>query len=220
MKPRAWLAAFLLAGISPLLIQARYKQPSPETSASGNWVILPGGGTGGAITAKSSETDLIRMYGSENVAAQDVDLGEGETEPGTELFSNDSARRVDILWKDPTGKRSPKRIQVSGAKSRWRTLHGITLGTTLKQLEQINRKPFRLAGFAFDYSGTIMSWNQGALEQELDSPGRVILRLEPSQDQWQHPDYKSVLGDASFSSGHPAMQRLNPFVYQLIWLIP
>ena len=220
MKPRAWFALFLLAGTSPLLIQAKYKQPSPETSASGTWLILPGGGTGGAITATSSEVDLIRMYGSENVAAQDVDLGEGETERGTELFPNDSAQRVDILWKDPAGKRSPKRIQISGAKSRWRTVHAITLGTTLKQLEQINRRPFRLAGFAFDYSGTITSWNQGALEQELDSRGRVILRLEPSQDQWQRPDYKSVLGDSSFSSGHPAMQRLNPSVYQLIWLIP
>jgi hypothetical protein len=99
-------------------------------------------------------------------------------------------------------------------------VHGICLGTTLKQLEQINRKPFRIAGFAFDYSGTVISWSQGALEQELDSPGRVILRLEPPQDQWQQPDYRSVLGDRSFSSGHPAMQRLNPSVYQLIWLIP
>jgi hypothetical protein len=218
MKPHAPVAAFLLLGIS--LLQTEHKQTPSETSASRNWVILPGGESGGAITAQSSEIDLIRMYGSENVAAQDVDLGEGETERGTELFANDPARRVDILWKDPSGKRSPKRIQISGAKSRWRTVHGICLGTTLKQLEQINRKPFRIAGFAFDYSGTVISWSQGALEQELDSPGRVILRLEPPQDQWQQPDYRSVLGDRSFSSGHPAMQRLNPSVYQLIWLIP
>jgi hypothetical protein len=220
MKPHALVAAFLLLGISPLFIQAEYRQPSSESSARRNLVILPGGGSGGAITAQSSEIDLIRMYGSENVAAQDVDLGEGETERGTELFSNDPQRRIDILWKDLLEKRGPKRIQISGAKSLWTTVHRISLGTTLKQLEQINRKPFRLAGFAFDYSGTVISWSQGALEQELDGPGRVILRLEPSQDQSQQPDYRSVLGDGSFSSGHPAMQRLNPCVYQLIWLIP
>lgn len=160
------------------------------------------------------------MFGNENVILQDVDLGEGETEQGTELFPADLLRRVDILWKDPIGKRSPKRVQISGAKSLWGTVHGISLGTTLEQLEQLNRKPFRLAGFAFDYSGTVVSWSHGALEEELDRPGRVILRLTPLQDQSQLPDYRSVLGDRFFSSGHPAMQRLSPSVYQLIWLFP
>jgi hypothetical protein len=160
------------------------------------------------------------MWGNKNVVPYDVDLGEGETEPGTELFPADPLRRADILWKDSIEKRGPKSVQISGAKSLWRTVHGISLGTTLKQLEQLNRKPFRLAGFAFDYSGTVLSWSGGALEQELGSPGRVILRLDCSQDQAQQSDYESLLGDRAFSSELPAMQRLNPTVYQLIWLFP
>jgi len=220
VKPHRLVVAFLLLGVSQLLINAQNKHPSLEGSAPRGWLILPRGVSGSAISAESTEGDLIQTYGTENVILHDVDLGEGETEQGTELFPADSLRRVDILWKDPIRKRAPKRVQISGAKSLWTTVHSISLGTTLKQLEQWNRKPFRLAGFAFDYSGTVVSWNHGALEQELDSPGRVILRLEPSQDQSQQPDYRSVLGDGSFSSGHPAMQRLNPFVYELIWVFP
>jgi hypothetical protein len=61
-------------------------------------------------------------------------------------------------------------------KSLWRTTYGITQGTTLLELERINRKPFRLAGFDFDYSGTVLSWESGLLEGVLDrnSPNRYV----------------------------------------------
>ena len=111
-----------------------------------------------------------------------------------------------------------KRIQISGANSLWRTVHAISLGTTLKQLEQLNRKPFQLAGFDFDYSGTVLSWSHGELEGVLDP---VILRLDPSQVQSQQTDYRSVLGDGS-SSGFwsSSAAKTKPAVYQLIWLFP
>jgi hypothetical protein len=210
----------LLLSVSSFFIQAQSGPPSSEASTSRKWLILPGGASGGSISAKSTEGDLIHLYGKENVVPHDVDIGEGETEPGTELFPSDPLRQADVIWKDANKKSGPKSVQIWGKKSLWRTVHDISLGTTLKQLEQLNRKPFRLAGFAFDYSGTVLSWSGGALEQELgqgDRPDRVILRLDRSRNQMQQSDYNSLIGDKPFSSAHPAMQRLNPTVYQLIW---
>ena len=166
----------------------------------------------------------MRIYGDKNVVSHDVGIGEGETEPGTELFPADPLRRLDILWKDPVEKRGPKSVRISGAKSLWQTAHSISLGTTLKRLEQLNKRPFRLAGFGFDYSGTVLSWSGGALENELgqeaNRAGRVILRLNCSPHQSQQPEYQSLQGDRLFSSGHPALQKLNPTVYEVIWLFP
>ena len=204
----------------PVLIRAQKAQHPSEVPAAGSWLILPEGSSGGIITAQTTEAELIRLYGKQNVVPQDVDLGEGETEPGSALFPSDPIRRVEILWKDAGGKRLPKRVQTSGEKTLWKTVHGISLGSSLKRLEQLNRKPFFLAGFGWDYSGTVLSWDQGALEQELDHVGRVILRLQPANDQSLRQDDRAVLGDRQFSSGHPAMQILNPTIYQIIWLFP
>jgi hypothetical protein len=203
--------------LAPLIHAQQNNNPS---LASPNWLILPGGVSGSKITVTTTEAELEATYGKANVVSQNIDLGEGETEPGTALFPHDPTREVDILWKDPQVKRSPKQVQISGEKSEWKTVHGITLGTTLKTLEQLNRKPFLLAGFGFDYSGTITSWNQGAMEDELVRPGRVILRLLPKNNSVHSKAETSVLGDRYFSSGHPAMQELNPRVYQIIWRFP
>ena len=87
------------------------------------------------------------------------------------------------------------------------------------ELERINRKPFRLAGFDWDYSGTVLSWNSGVLEGVFGSEGRkkVFLRLIYSTDP-APPEHRAVQGDRSFSSGHPAMQKINPHVYQMIFI--
>jgi hypothetical protein len=217
---RLAVAALFLASLLAPLIHARQNDNSSQASRSNNWLILPGGASGGTITVTTTEAELAATYGKTNVVAQDIDLGEGETEPGTALFPHDPTREVDILWKDPQVKRSHKQVQISGEKSKWKTVHGITLGASLKTLEQLNRKPFLLAGFGWDYSGTVTSWNQGAIEGELVRPGRVILRLQPTNDPAHSKSERSVLGDRDFSSGHPAMQELNPRVYQIIWRFP
>lgn len=216
---RASFTALLLALSSPLICSQQQNLPQAKGSVSRKWLILPGGATGGSITTQTKESELVGTYGKQNVTAADVDLGEGETEPGTAIFANDPSRHIEILWKDPNARRLPKRVQIWGEKSLWETVHGISLGTTLKTLEQLNRGRFSLAGFAFDYSGTVTSWRQGVLAQELDAPGRVILRLQPASKN-SNGIKNSVLGDRNFSSGHPAMQALNPKVYQVIWLFP
>lgn len=178
------------------------------------FLIFPGGKSG-AITTRTSEADLIRVYGRDNLAWGEIHIGEGYSQPGTILFPGDTLKRLEVLWKDPE-KRQPQQARISGAKSVWKTIHGITLGTSLKQLESINRRPFLLTGFEWDYSGTATSWRDGVLESAFAANGRVLLRLMPAPGT-DYRQMRPVLGDRDYSSGHPVMQKLNPAVYQIIW---
>lgn len=80
-----------------------------------------------------------------------------------------------------------------------------------------------MAGFGFDYGGTVTDCARGRLrmlgcvDREGVVQGRLmVLRLSPSVQARAQPEYRQVLGDRIFSSGHPAMQKLNPSVYQII----
>lgn len=206
------------------LVLAQGVQPTPG-STSRQWLILPGGAKGGDITAETSETDLIKAYGRANVVDKGLDNGNGETEENTVLFPRDPLRRIFIVWKDPARKSHPANISIVSPiarKSAWSTVHGISLGTSLKQLQDLNKKPFSLWGLAVDDPGTVISWGNGALGQELGeapSPERVVLRLsvlEPAS-QSQPPQYLSVLG-SGFSSDHPLAQTLRLTVYEIEWI--
>ncbi|HEX8492125.1 MAG TPA: hypothetical protein VF658_04730 [Pyrinomonadaceae bacterium] len=186
-------------------------------SAQSSYQIVPRVRVG-AITSRTSEAALKRIYGRRNVRSTKVSLGEGEYESGTVIYPNDPNRIIEIVWKDPRRKRFPKRVQLSGEKSVWKTRHGISLGTSLKELERINGKPFVLTGFGWDYEGTIVSWEGGKLEREFERGGRVVLlRLS---NQTNHgvsgEDAGSVAGDRDFPSNNRVMQQINPKVYQII----
>jgi hypothetical protein len=180
-----------------------------------DWLIVPGERVG-AITAETSEAALHALFASEQIRRTDVHLGEGTTAPGTVIFPDDAERRIEIVWSD-SARAAPKEIRLSGGSSRWRTAEGLSLGSTLKEIERLNRFPFRLVGFAFDYAGTIVDCGRGRLTM-LGCPEnrRLIVRLAPDSGTRDQPEYRQVLGDRVFSSGHPAMQSLNPRVYQMV----
>src|SRR5215467_7992025 len=173
-----------------VLLVLRFLFASVQIPDANSWTISADGRSA-AITATTTQTDLQRMYGPENVKNGEIQIGEGEVESGTVVFPDDPLKRISLLWVDPE-KRVLKSVylggihdSVYGAKSLWHTAYGITLGTTLLELERINRKPFWLAGFDWDYSGTVLSWNSGVLEGVFGSEeGRkkVFLRLIYSTD--------------------------------------
>jgi hypothetical protein len=187
-----------------------------------SWTITPDGKSG-AITVTTTEADLKRVYGAQNVKDDEIHVGEGGFESGTVVFPEDPLKRLELLWSDVKGKRFPKSVFLGGfrdtdpKKSLWHTTYGITLGTTLSELEAINRRPFRLAGFDWDYSGTVLSWSHGTLDPLFGSDGskKVYVRLIYSNPE--PPEHRAVLGDGNFSSGHPAMQKINPHVYQIVF---
>lgn len=193
-----WLCAALLACSAP---------PSNEPG----WHIVPGHSAGG-VTRASSERDLIATYGKDAVEPSRVELGEGETAPGTLLFGADSARRLEIIWKDTVSRSQPTRLVWRGSTSLWQLPGRIGLGSSLREIEEQNSGPFTLAGFGWDYSGVVVDWTGGTLAASL--PG-VRLYLAPGPAQRESARYGKVLGDRDYSSTNEHMQSLNPRVYQI-----
>jgi hypothetical protein len=191
--------------------------PAPDTAGQWLFAATP---DEDAIRASTSENLLIRQFGAANVKRDSLDVGEGEMTEGDVLFPSDSARRVEIFWADSTARTRISMLRLRGSHSVWRVAPGVSLGTTLLELEKLNGRPFMLAGFGWDYSGTVMSWDGGALdslwERGTSARGHVGLRLDyPPGRPRSERVLSQVLGDHEYSSSLPAMRAINPVVYEL-----
>ena len=78
--------------------------------------------------------------------------------PSTEVYDNQPGRHLTVIWTD----RKREQIQsiiVAAPHSVWHTSEGLTVGTSLRELEQINGRPFQFCGFGPA---------QGGLRQRLE----------------------------------------------------
>ena len=186
-----------------------------------NWQIVPGKSVG-PITGITSEKELIKIFGARNVRRSAVDVGEGETQQGTVLFPNDPRRKVFILWRDATTRRQPESVTIRDKNTLWKTDRGVTIGTPLKMIEELNGRVFVMTGFGWDYSGTVLHSNGGRMAELGTAMGEeiknrmLLLRLEPATALQKMPEYNGVLGDANYFSDNPALRKLNPRVYEMI----
>jgi hypothetical protein len=179
-------------------------------STQPDWLIVPG--RSGPVTTGTSEADLRQRYGASAIKSTPIELGEGETAPGTVLFADDSLRRLEVVWQDTLQRRRPARLILRGSRSQWQLGRGISLGTSLQELERLNGRPFTLAGFGWDYAGVVTDWKGGALDNALAG---VKLYLDPGPAQHEFAAYSQVLGDRDYSSALPPMQQLTPRVTQI-----
>ncbi|MFL5535568.1 MAG: hypothetical protein ACJ8AP_07685 [Gemmatimonadales bacterium] len=191
--------------------QKVHQQPSAPAPPASDWQVSLRSGNG-PLTPEGSEVELRERYGPSAVDSVRIELGEGETTPGTVLYPGDSLRRAEIVWKDTVSRRGPARVILRGTQSKWQVGQGISLGSSLQELERLNGRPFVLAGFGWDYAGVITDWKGGALDSTLAG---VKLYLDPGSAQQQSAAYSQVLGDRDYSSDLPAMQQLNPKVAQI-----
>jgi hypothetical protein len=177
----------------------------PATAVVSEWQIVPG--RAGPITRETSEAELRRRYGSNSVEATRIEIGEGETAAGAVLYPGDSLRRAEVVWQDSVNRRRPARLVIRGDRTKWQLPRGITLGTTLQELERLNGRPFVLAGFGWDYAGVITDWKGGTLDSALAG---MKLYLDPGAAQYESKPYSEVMGDRDYSSALSPMQQLNP----------
>lgn len=207
-----------------VLLGARGYSQEPQAP---DWLVIPGERVG-PITAETSAASLEAAFGVENVRRTEINVGEGLKVPGSVVFPDDAARRIEVVWADAS-RNTPTEVRINGESSLWETAEGISLGSSLRDIERLNGFPFRLTGFAFDYAGTIVDCGHGRLKMlgcsaadDIEQAPRsrlLTLRLAASDAATATREYRQVLGDRTFSSGHPAMQVLNPRVYQMIVLL-
>ena len=173
----------------------------------------------GQWAADTTEEALRRNFGPSQVSRQMIDVGEGEMEDGSVIYPNTPRLTILVLCKDPVGRRRPSSVRLRRETTQV-TYDGIGIGTTLKALEQLNGRPFQLAGFDFDYSVTVTSWLGGRLENVGRPACEIKVRLLPdlpkSPSREQLAAGEATKGDRDFSSSNPNMQLLNPRVYEVL----
>lgn len=187
----------------------------PESSPN-NFYCIPGVQAGN-VKANSSEASLIALLGAENVVRDSVYIGEGYYEKGTTLFKG-TPEEAQILWKDTVNYANPRNVMIrsaEGTPSQWVVDSGIVMGMTLKEVEKINGKPFKVAGFGWDYGGFVTDWQRGKLAGKNEVENLVIRFYYNIEDDKLGTIADKVQGEGPFLSSHPAMQQLNPKVVEI-----
>jgi len=160
-----------------------------------------------AAFAGATGASLEQRFGAANVVQQNIPGAEGEEAPGTVLFPNDAARRVEIMWNDTPGRTSPASITISGVqgqRSQWTGPHGLVLGESMTDVERANGGAFVLYGFEWDYGGTVTDWRGGALAPQDNC--HVHVGFQPSGDAGR------ASGDSAFRSDSTEMRNAHPYV--------
>jgi hypothetical protein len=163
----------------------------------------------GIFARTSSHAQIVKALGERNVVFRTVPGPEGTKNRATVIYPNNKLRRVEILWHDEKKRQRPVNVSVK-LQSSWRTPHGIGIHTPLEQVEKINGRPFKLAGFSWDYSGTVMNWNGGVLDKPVGGC-HLTLRFGPTAKKYDG----SIDGDGEFSSDLPAMRAAKPTVFEI-----
>jgi hypothetical protein len=210
------LAGLVGRALLVALLAAAYPAPQAATPVDPCRLTLR---DPGRMVDHSVSPDLLaRTFARKDLAEGLVDVGEGETREGTLVFPDDPRRRLRIVWGNQAGVHPKTWLMVDG-ESRWRGYLDIGLATDLRTLERLNGRPFVLTGFDTDYGGTVLDWREGRLAPTASERCRLIVRLEPSPGAPRNL-VDQVVGDRDVSSDHPAMQALNPLVFQIILELP
>jgi len=170
----------------------------------------------------TTQADLVARFGAQNVTNAPVSgMDDGPSE-GTIIFADRPDARVEIMWWDLHVKRYPYAIYVRTAGSRWRTPNGVTVGTDLRTLERANRRPFRMAGFSTESQGAVRSWAGGALDHAESDSCSTVIHLQPTYEATVDDTlFRQVRSGRDYSSGHPALQTINPRVVVIrLWFPP
>lgn len=180
---------------------------SCQNEQYGDRLIVPGERVG-LIDKNKSMDDLIELYGKKNTKKKSIGVGEGEEKPGLVIFPNTSDE-IEVVWnkkKDP----NPAFIRIGQENTAWKTASGISIGTTLNQLEEINGRPFTFYGFEWDYAGLVTDWNGGELE------GLVIALMPQNFNALDD----QVMGDIELQSDLPMVQAIDPVVGSIVISFP
>ncbi|MDB6164167.1 MAG: hypothetical protein JWL98_1599 [Xanthomonadaceae bacterium] len=159
----------------------------------------------GQFAASTSQLWLEQRFGAAYVRVGEVPGAEGDTSRGLVLFPDDATRRAYLYFQDEKRLRGLAMIRVTDTPSRWQLDNGITTGTTLSRLVELNGKPIAFTGFDWDYGGVVNDWKKGRLQTMADGPVRFNLRLD-------HRGGRYPVGEDTYASNDPRYPRLGDVV--------
>lgn len=195
-----------------------------------NYLIVPGICVG-TITEKTTELDLIDLYGIENVRSTTSINDQNVRTTETIVFPFDTLKQLHVFWTDGNPHQGPDFIRIEGSSTLWHTADDITLGTSLIDLGIMNGTFFYMTGFNLVNPGEITDCGYGKLKYlgyripdeegikgksiilRLDQPDKIYSRVTPTE-------YQSICKDGVFQSDNKVLEKLNPVVRQIDVMFP
>jgi len=144
----------------------------------------------GLITSSTTKSALNKLYDKGNIR---------ETIKGTEVIFDNTADNITIEWND--GNLTPKIIRIKNLNSNWKTKEGVGIGSTIKEVEKANGKPFTIYGYEIDayLAGTVKNWNSGNL-QGLNLQFKITKEIPVEV-------YMEMIGDRGILSNNPLLEK-------------
>ena len=180
VHPVAW------AKVMPINLQM------PAQATLTDTVVVPGERVG-AVTRRTTRSDLATLFGEAQLSDDEIALSEGETELGT-VVTLDADRSFTVIWSSPA---RDEAIAVVNLGSAWKTPECIGVGMTLTDLETALGE-FEFYGFDWDYGGYVVL--EGS--KLSNYVGKLVLQVAPSDEaREQSPEaLDALVGEEVFSS--------------------
>lgn len=153
----------------------------------------------GLITSSTTKSALNKLYDKENIRETVIFSYEGIDIKGTEVIFDNTADNITIEWND--GNLTPKIIRIENLNSNWKTKEGVGIGSTIKEVEKANGKPFTIYGYEIDayLAGTVKNWNSGNL-QGLNLQFKITKEIPVEV-------YMEMIGDRGILSNNPLLEK-------------
>ncbi|TYL93986.1 hypothetical protein FXB40_19290 [Bradyrhizobium rifense] len=162
------------------------------------------------VSSDDTERSLKQRYGKDAVM-QDLPGAEGEKYKGLVLFPKAMDRRNEVAFSNDKAMRaSGLTLGDTARTSRW-SVGGVTIGSSLADVQKANGKPFMVAGFEWDYGGFVTDWKGGALSGPMQGDCTVTVRFDRKSAA-----PKSLLGDGvKVASDNATLVKWAPVVTEI-----
>ena len=167
------------------------------------------------ITKFHSFAEIEEKFGKENLKKDSTILDpEGKPLKVSVLYPN-TPEAVILHWdqKQIYSKLHSAVISCdsAGYKGKWHSKMGLQPGASLSNIVGLNGKDFTISGFGWDYSGHIVSWEGGKLDNHRQT-GRFT---DFGKSGISDAEMASIAGDTEFNVSLAAIKKLNPVLTEV-----
>jgi hypothetical protein len=127
-----------------------------------DWIFVPGKRVG-SIYKNTAETQLVELFGPDNVQRGEIVTTGGKKENCSFVYKG-TPDELAITWKDLT-RTKINAVYLTNRSGKWHSQEGIKTGLSLTDLAKLNEAPFTFYGFDWEYGGTIGGWKNGKISK-------------------------------------------------------
>jgi hypothetical protein len=161
----------------------------------------------GKITSATSEADLVKWFGRENVITEKQQYDGGEYVLTT-IFRG-TTKELGITWQNEEKLIGVSTCSVDTSATQWELPLGIKPSTPLSKLVELNGKHFSFSGFGWDYGGGIMGFEGGKLAQYAQCYGITLVEDYEAYPKLNEQETGQVVGDIKVDSDNKVLEKLN-----------